>query len=175
MPKWLKWTLIVGGVLLVMLVALVAAGVYFVKKYGAPLVEQGKQVMEEGEAYGRRSDNEGCLLEGISRHKTADGFTELIKANLFLRGCLEGSRPTPGFCDGVPGRTEFIKSAQWQVDECKRHGLSTDRQCQQIFQQVQQFCESPRARAGNANAGPDNGWPDSPPPPPTAPPPSRAR
>lgn len=175
MPKWLKVTLIVGAVLLVMLVALVATGVYFIRKYGPAVMEQGKQVMEEGESYGRRSDNEGCLLEGISRHKTADGFTELIKANLFLRACLDASRPTPGFCEGVPGRTEFIKSAQWQIEQCKRYGLSTDRQCQQIFQQVQQFCESPRARSGNANAGSGEEWPDSPPPPAPASPPSRAR
>ncbi|HEV2862675.1 MAG TPA: hypothetical protein VGX48_16795 [Pyrinomonadaceae bacterium] len=174
MPKWLKVTLIVGAVLLVMMIALVATGVYFIRKYGPGVMEQGKQVMEEGETYGRRSDNEGCLTEGISRHKTADGFTELIKANLFLRACLDASRPTPGFCDGVPGRTEFIKSAQWQIEQCKSHGLSTDRQCQQIFQQVQQFCESPRARAGDAGEG--GASPDSPPPPP-APmsPPSRAR
>ena len=155
MPKWLKVTLIVGAVLLVMLIALVATGVYFVRKYGPAIVESGKQVMEEGEAFGRQSDNEGCLLEGISRHKTADGFTELIKANLFLRACLDASRPTPNFCDGVPGRTEFIKSAQWQIEQCKNYGLSTDRQCQQIFQQVQQFCESPRAR-GESGTAPAN-------------------
>ena len=149
MPTWLKVTLIVGAVLLVMLVGLVVAGVYVVRDYGAPLMEQGKQVMEEGEAYGRQTDNEGCLAEGISRHKSAQGFAELIKTNLFLQTCLGASRPTPGFCDGVPGRTEFIKSAQWQVAECQRHGLSTDRQCQQLFQQVQQFCERHATGAGS--------------------------
>ncbi len=145
MPTWLKVTLIVGAVLLVGLIALVAGGVYLVRKYGPPLMEQGKQVMEEGESYGRQTDNEGCLTEGVARHKTADGFTELIKTNLFLRACLEASRPTPGFCDGVPGQLEFVKTAEWGHEQCRRHGLSAERQCGQLFAQVQQYCA---ARAG---------------------------
>ncbi len=141
MPTWLKVTLIVGAILFVMLVGLVAAGVYVVRTYGPGLVEGSKQAVGEGEAFGRQTDNEGCLAEGVARHKSADGFGALIKANVFLRSCLEASSPSPGFCDGVPRHTEFIKSAQWQMEQCKRHGLSTNNQCQQVFSQVQQFCE----------------------------------
>jgi hypothetical protein len=142
-----------------MLVALVGAGFYLVRTYGPGLVEGVKQTTGEGEAFGRRTNNQGCLDEGIARHKTAEGFGELIKANLFLRSCLEASSPTPGFCEGVPHATEFIKSAQWQAEQCGRHNLSTEKQCQQVFAQVQQFCER---RTEGAGVGGDDEPPAAP-------------
>ena len=141
MPTWLKVVLIVGGLLFVLVVA-AAAGLFFVaRKYGPALVEAGKHSIEEGQEYGRRTDNEGCLNEAVARHGRAKGFGDAISTNLFLHSCLDASRPTPHFCDDVPTPTEFIKSAHWQLDECKRYGLSPESQCGQLFQQVQQFCE----------------------------------
>ena len=95
----------------------------------------------------------------------------MIKTNLCLRACLEKSRPTPGFCDAVPRRTEFIKSAQWQLQQCGHYNLKTENQCGQLFQQVQQFCEHRRWGANtNASDGPQPPpAPDEPPPPPPAP------
>src|SRR5947209_19816783 len=156
MPTWLKVLLIVVGLLVVLIVAAVVAGVYFGKKYLPQLVETVKQTGGEGQEYGRRTDNEGCVNEAAARHSRAEGFGDMIKNTIFLRTCLDASRPTPGFCDDVPRRFEFMKSAQWQLRQCKRYGLRPEQQCQQIFQQVQQFCEQPHrgADAGdNSNAG----------------------
>ena len=163
MPTWLKVVLIVGGILVVLVVGVVVASVIVVRKYGPELVEAGKQTVAEGQEYGRRTDNEGCVNEAVARHSHAAGFGDMVKNTIFLRTCLDASRPTPGFCDDVPHQFEFIKSAQWQLRQCKRYGLRPEQQCQQIFQQVQQFCEQPHrsADAGdNSNAG------DEPPPPP---------
>lgn len=168
MPTWLKVLLIVGSLCVVLIVASVVAGVYLVKRYGPGMVEAGKQTMAEGEEHGRRTDNAGCLNEAVARHKRSDGFTSAIKTNLFLRSCLASSRPTQGFCDNVPRKTEFVKGAQWQLQQCNRYGLKTEYQCGQLFQQVQQFCEH---RPGDASAN-ANEWPASPPAPdePPAPP-----
>jgi hypothetical protein len=140
----LKVTLIVAGILFVMFVGLVLAGVYAVRTYGPGLVETGQQGVEQGEAFGRGTDEKGCVAESLARHESAKGFGEMIKANVFLRSCLEASRPTAGFCDDVPGRLEFIKSAQWQSDQCKGHGFENSTPCKQVFQQVQKFCEQHR-------------------------------
>ncbi|HVF56736.1 MAG TPA: hypothetical protein VM934_11330 [Pyrinomonadaceae bacterium] len=145
MSKTVKVLLIIGVVLLLGAIAVVGLGVYAWKKYGTGLVESGKQSYEEGRTYGARTDNEGCLTESISRHKTSHGFGDLIRTNVFLNSCLVASRPTPGFCDGVPKRTEFIKSAQWQASQCSKYGLSNENQCGQLFAQVQQYCDLPRA------------------------------
>jgi hypothetical protein len=152
MPTWLKVVLIVGGLLVVMVIALIVGGVYIARRYGPELVEATKQTVGEAQEYGRRTDNEGCLNEALARQARAEGFGDMIKNNMFLRACLESSRPTPGFCDDVPRPIEFMKSAQWQLDRCKQYGLPPEKQCGQLFQQVQQFCEIHRmAHAGNDN------------------------
>ena len=153
MPTWLKVLLIVGGLLVVLVVGATVAGVYFGKKYLPGLVETVKQTGDEGKEYGRRTDNEGCVNEAAARHSRAEGFGDMVKNGIFLRACLESSRPTPGFCDGVPRQVEFIKGAQWQLQQCKRYGLAPEKQCGQLFQQVQQFCERPHA---SAYGGPEN-------------------
>jgi hypothetical protein len=148
MPTWLKVVLIVGGLLVVLFIA-AAVGLFFVaRKYGPEIVEAGKHSMEEGRDYGRRTDNEGCLNEAVARHSSGGGgIGAAINTNLFLDACLEVSRPTPGFCDDVPAPLEIMRSARWQMDECKHYGLRPESQCGQIFQQVQKFCEI-RRRAG---------------------------
>ena len=178
MPTWMKVLLIIGGLLVVLAVVVGVAGYIFVRRYGPGLLEAGKQTIADAQEYGRRTDNEGCLNEAVSRQAHAQGFTEIVKNGIFVRACLEASRPTPGFCDGVPGRLEFMKSARWQLDQCARYGLKQEQQCGQLFQQVQQFCEM-RGMRGNMNAGGgtvDDGAPPPPPPAPNAPrPPAPAR
>ena len=175
MPTWLKVVLIVGGLLLVLLLASVGVIVYVAQKYGPQLVEAGKHSLDEGQAYGRKTDEQGCVDESVARHKRAEGFTDILNTNLFMRSCLEASRPTPNFCDAVPQRIEFMKAARWQLDECKRYGLSPESQCGQLFQQVQQYCEQRgRSKSGSGatredESGTDDSEPPAPPPPPPAP------
>ena len=178
MPTWLKVVLIVGGLLLVLLLAGVVSIVYVAKKYGPALVEAGKHSMDEGREYGRRTDEEGCVNEAAARHGRSEGLAAVINTNLFLRTCLDASRPTPNFCDAVPHQTEFVKGARWQLDECKRYGLAPEKQCGQLFQQVQQYCDqrgrtgakpdAPASPEGDADAGGGgDSEPPSPPPPPS--------
>src|SRR5437868_1688159 len=146
MPTWLKVLLIVGGILVVLVVGVVVASVIVVRRYGPELVKSVEQMGNEGKEYGRRTDNEGCVNEAVARHSRSDGIGDVIKNTIFLRTCLDASRPTPGFCDDVPRRLEFVKSAEWQLQQCKRYGLSPEKQCAQLFQQVQQFCEEGHRR-----------------------------
>jgi hypothetical protein len=177
MPTWMKVLLVIGVLLVLLFVGGVVAVYFLARTYGPGLVEVGKQTYNEGVEYGRRTDNEGCLNEAVARHARSEGFTDMIKINVFMRACLEKSRPTPGFCDDVPRQTEFIKAAGWQQQQCRRYGLSPEKQCGQLFQQVQQFCEMRRERGENANSYDTDTSPPPPPPPPPAPaaPPSRVR
>ena len=147
MPTWLKVLLIVGGMFVVLVIAVTVAGVYLGSKYLPRFTKAVEQASNEGKEYGHRTDNEGCLNEAVARHARADGIGDLFNNILFLNTCLVASRPTPGFCDNVPRQLEFSRSVQWQLDQCKRYGLSPEKQCGQLFQQVQQFCESPHIRS----------------------------
>jgi hypothetical protein len=138
--------LITIAVVFVMIVAgLIAFGVYWFSRHGQELVEQGERVVQEGTEYGKTTDEQGCLDKAIARYKENQGFVGSISAGIFLRTCLDESRPTPGFCDQVPGPTEFFKSSSWQSEQCKQAGIS-DSHCNQIFGQVQEYCGQKGAR-----------------------------
>ena len=142
MPGWLKALLIVLVVIIVLVVGVVAAGVYWFYRNKDALIAKGKAVATEGREFGRGSDNQGCVDESISRYKKEPGFTAVISNTIFMRTCLDASRPTPGFCDEVPRQTEFIKTAQWRIEQCRRVDLASDNNCQNLFTPIQQFCEA---------------------------------
>jgi hypothetical protein len=151
MPTWMKILLVVGGLLLFLTVVAVVAGYVVVSRYGPGLMEAGQKTFNEGAEYGQRTDNEGCLNEAAARQARVEGFSDMIKNGIFMEVCLESSRPTPGFCDGVPRQTEFMKAITWQHQQCKRFGLKPEQQCTQLFQGVQRFCEKHGGRVGNMN------------------------
>jgi hypothetical protein len=63
---------------------------------------------------------------------------------------LDESKPTTGFCESVPKATEFMKSAEWQLEQCRRVDLAKDSYCRQLFQPVQQFCEKGPSKSSPA-------------------------
>ena len=113
------------------------------------LMGRAKEVMTEGREFGRNTDNQGCVDETLARYKKEPGFASGISSSIFSRACLDASRPTPGFCTDVPKPTEFIKSGQWRVEQCRRADLSSDSYCQQLFQPVQEFCERRTNKSNN--------------------------
>ena len=148
MATWLKVVLIIGAILVVLIAGVAGLGFYFWKKHGPEIVASGKQGIEEGRQFGEGTDNQGCVDEGVARQRKAVGMGELIKSGIFMRSCLDASRPTPNFCDGVPGALQFTKTIEWRKEQCAKYGLGEDKQCSQLFQQVQQFCEQ-RSRRGS--------------------------
>jgi hypothetical protein len=133
---------IVGGIL-ALLIIVGGAGAYFVYRYGREAVEAGKKHLAEGEEFGLKTDNAGCLREALARQKQDGSLTATISNKLFLSSCLLSSRPTPGFCDNVPPPGEIIKSAQWTLSKCTEAGLQ-GHNCNTLFQTVQKHCESPQ-------------------------------
>lgn len=171
MQTWVKVLLAVVGLLLVLVIAAAVVGYVVVRRYGPGFVEATSRSFEEGTEYGRQTDNEGCLNEAAARQARVTGMMDMIRNGVFMETCLNASRPTPGFCDGVPRQTEFMKAASWQQQQCRRFGLKPEQQCGQLFQGVQRFCEG-RTRPANANEGVAVEGGDAPPPPPPAPAPA---
>ncbi len=68
-----------------------------------------------------------------------------ISTQIFLGTCLQHSEPTPGFCDGIPSRSEMsigeiMKSANWASNKCAEAGLKNDQGCQRLFSAVREHC-----------------------------------
>ena len=141
MPRWLKILLIVALVVVVLVLGVVGTGVVWWMKNKDALMARAKEVVAEGKEFGGRNDQQACVDETIRRYKKEPGFGSAMSNNFFLRGCLDASKPTDGFCDSVPKATEFMKSAEWQLEQCRRVDLAKDSYCRQLFQPVQQFCE----------------------------------
>ena len=144
MPGWAKALIIVGIALVLLVVGVIAAGVYWWSQNKDALIARGKAQVEEGRSVGLTTDNQGCVDQSITRYKADPGFASTIATNIFMQTCLEASKPTPGFCDEVPREIEFMKSSEWRLVQCKRVDLSSDQYCQQLFAPVQHFCERPR-------------------------------
>jgi len=147
MPGWLKALLIVAIFVVVLIVGVVGAGVFWWMRNKDALMARAKEVVTEAKDFGRNTDNQGCVDESISRYKKEPGFSSAISNSIFMRTCLDASKPTPGFCNDVPKKTEFMKAAEWRRDQCRRIDLSKDDYCQQLFQPVQEYCESGVKRA----------------------------
>src|SRR5438105_13407388 len=141
MPGWLKALLIVVIVGVVLAAGVIAAGVYYVYRNKDAWLARAKEVATEGKDFGKHTDNQGCVDEGISRYKKDPGLTGVLSNSVFLRTCLEASRATSGFCDNIPKATEFVKTAQWRVQQCRQVGLGSDSNCPNLFTPVQQFCQ----------------------------------
>ncbi len=141
MPAWLKALLVVAAVFSFLVMGVIAAGALWWRRNKDTLVAGIQKVGDEAKEFGRQSDNQGCLDEGLARYKKDPGMSTALSASLFLRVCLDESRPTPGFCESVPKMTEFVKSAEWRVGQCRDRGLAGDNFCQNLFQSVQQHCE----------------------------------
>lgn len=141
MPGWAKALIIVGALVVLLVVGVIVAGVFWWSNNKDALLAKGKAVYEEGEQAGRKTDSQGCVDQSVTRYKAEPGFTSGISTGIFMQVCLQVSRPTPGFCDEVPKETEFMKAARWQMAQCERVGLSSDQYCRQLFQGVQRFCD----------------------------------
>ena len=143
MPGWLKVLLIIllVGILLVVGV-IAAAGFWFYRNKDA-LVAKTKAIAEDARNFGEKTDNQGCVDETISRYKAEPGITSAMSNAIFVRICLDNSRETEGFCEGVPKQREFMKTAQWRKEQCQRAGLERDSYCESLFTPIQQFCEKP--------------------------------
>ena len=153
MPGWLKALLIVGIIIVVLVVGVVGAGVFWWMRNKDALMARAKEVVTEAKDFGNKTDNQGCVDESISRYKKDPGFGSAISNSIFMRTCLDASKPTPGFCNGVPKKTEFMKAAEWRRDQCSRIDLSKDSYCQQLFQPMQDYCEQgPRRTIVNSNS-----------------------
>ena len=90
MPGWLKALLIVAIIIVLLIVGVVGAGVFWWMRNKDALMARAKEVVTEGKDFGSHSDNQGCVDESISRYKKEPGFSSAISERHFhahVSGC----------------------------------------------------------------------------------------
>lgn len=160
MSKQAKIVLVAIGVIVLVCAGLVAGGLYWVKNEGttylAKTFDDADKVGFEGQEFGLQTDQNGCVKEAVRRAEQGISIAGRLQTNIFLNSCLRTARATLGFCDGVPPKTERIKTAQWAINKCKQLG-SLRESCLHLFQEIPEYCEELRTGAADINATPSNG------------------
>jgi hypothetical protein len=122
-------------------VGAVGLGAYLWSRHSGALLEAGRKQTEQGLAFGRQTDESGCLDQAIARYKSNRGVVGSVATSLFVQACWRASRPTPGFCDHVPKPFDVIRGGRWQIEQAQRAGIR-DQFGGQIFGQQQAYCGS---------------------------------
>jgi hypothetical protein len=131
------------GIVVGFLVLLIVGGgacFYIVSRFGKEFAEDAKRRQEEGQSFGQNADNAACLKEALDRNRKDGSFTSLISVNVFLATCLKESKPTPGFCDGVPSLQDKEATAGWASRKCAETQQS-GKGCEALYTVVQSYCD----------------------------------
>ena len=111
------------------------AAVYFSREINLPeRVEKMKKAKTDGIEFAKTTDQNGCMEKGFSLKPAADSFD--ISNVTFVKECLNASRPTANFCDGVP----FMLKRDWFEDQCRTFGENND-SCVTAFIAKRDYCQ----------------------------------
>ena len=143
MKKGTKVALGVGCGVLIVGVLAAAVGGYFALNYlEGTIGESVKQFDVEGRDYGKTTDQQGCINEGMKRSKSVGliDFNGALALTTYVDACLEASRATPNFCDGVPSFWS-MKESEWGADLCRKAGIDPEKTgCVHVTKRKHQFC-----------------------------------
>ena len=146
MPGWAKALLITLGVVVVLVIGAIVVGIVYVARNKDAWRAKGREIVAQGREFGAKSDNQGCVDESIVRYKKERGFLNAFATQGFMQGCLEASRPTPGFCDKIP-LGDQPRMTEWVNAQCRHYDLADDRYCSaQLFMSEVMFCAEKRRK-----------------------------
>lgn len=129
---------------LLVLGAIVLVGGYFTMNYlERRLAEGTKQYEAAGLEFGKTTDQQGCIDEGLRRGKTSSITDFSLAVSTFTESCLKNAKPVADFCAGVPGFWS-LKDTEWGVEQCqKAHQDEVNTGCMHVFQAKHSFCSPP--------------------------------
>jgi hypothetical protein len=130
---------------------------YWIKNNGKQLIveqmQKAKKDVNAGQQFGVKTDQNGCLKQALTQmdKSTSTDFGEQMKNRFFLRGCLESSTPSLGFCNGVPAVNEIMASARWRIQKCQQLEPK-HQQCANVIAGIQDFCARPKEMVSSEKA-----------------------
>ncbi|MCP4659077.1 MAG: hypothetical protein GY856_27020 [bacterium] len=111
---------------------------------------QAEAALADGKSHGPRIDHRDCAQEALRRAGSDDSLDGLLtrffpdKApnSIFLKACLETSKPSRGFCKEVPAATDIVSTAAWRRAVCEKRDTVDGSTCRGLLSVVQNFCET---------------------------------
>lgn len=145
MSKNAKIVLIVAGILT--FISLVCVGGVFITGYFFVDNEGVDRAVKEGAEFGKTTDNAGCQAKIVPMIKSTPvtDLNGVLKVQYYFNACLEASRPTPNFCDGVADPYKDIFNDDKGKDaECEKLGMKDSLTCRQVIDEKLDFCAKKR-------------------------------
>jgi len=134
-------------VMIGMAIAVIISLIALVFVFGSRFTRAGRESrqrinarQQEGAAFGKTTNQRGCLEEGLRRGRQLGiiDFQAQADNENFVDGCLQTSSATQGFCDGVPSviKNMFV---DWDKKQCKKSDLLVI--CEGIYERQVKFCD----------------------------------
>ena len=126
-------------VLIVVAIGVVIGGFYLVtQKFREPVLrEKLDKAIADGKAFGKTTDNAGCMKKGLTLPTPTDTFD--LSDEEFDQACLDASSPPTDFCTGV----DFNFGGTWPDDQCDKLGNKTHA-CYAAYREKLDFCRAKR-------------------------------
>lgn len=121
------------------------AGPAWLERFNQRQHEARATFTAQGEAFGRQSDQQGCLEHTLTDFNRCDGFDCTLHHGYFLKACLKEAAPSAGFCDGVPAyrETPTEDDKTWAKNSCWDRGIRGEG-CRLLLKQQQLWCSGGR-------------------------------
>ena len=113
-------------VISIVVVALVAVGVFIGKSKYDSMLAATSQGLALGDSFGKMVTQSNCIL-GLKIKYAACTTTECeLSANGYIAGCMEAAEKD-GFCNNVPRIQNTDQALNWASKTCSENSLGTDR------------------------------------------------
>jgi hypothetical protein len=134
MPTWAKVLLAI----LVVVIGLFAVASFIAYRWVTKNKDQIVAARNEGIEFGKGKDYVQCTDAALAR--LGNGVTAQIQTRVFADGCYSSATKSEELCATVPPRTEIMKNAQWNADECRKRGIANQQPCMQVMQALAEGC-----------------------------------
>lgn len=139
MPAALKVVIAVITAGFLITVAGLAFGLYWWSTNKDQFLASAKAISREGAIFGQSVDQQACVDSALARHRANSSPAATIWTGLYVRGCLQSSRVTPGFCRSIPSPANMLNTVRWRMHQCEQVGL-VDNNCHHVMGAVQRGC-----------------------------------
>lgn len=118
----------------------VGGAAWWISSRAEGMIAMAEGVQIEAEAFGTRTDQQGCLDESVARNVACAGLICSVEVSIFLGLCLEAAQSTEGFCDDVPPMSEIMTSIRWRLEACSKLADPSEQRCTRLVAEWQRHC-----------------------------------
>jgi hypothetical protein len=100
----------------------------------------GRREIEDAWEFGAKTDDTGCVAEGLGRQGRCRDDRCRLWSRVFVRACLTRAKKSPKYCEGVPEPIKVKDGFEWAERLCAGRLFEM---CREIQYAVQGHCHPP--------------------------------